>query len=131
MEPGRPARHDLQRLRRRAGGGQHGERVGLGVERVDLAGCPTSAGRRRSAFASARRTPVAAVNWSSGLSPLKICPTSNSATSAKPRSALRLRRRDEARQQARPHVGEVGRDRIGERQLRLAAAEQLGLRLAR
>ena len=42
-----------------------------------------------------------------------------------------LRGGDQARDQARPHVGEVGRDRIGERQLRLAAAEQLGLRLAR
>ncbi len=40
-------------------------------------------------LASARRKPLAAVNWSSGLSPLKICPTSNSATSASPRSALR------------------------------------------
>ena len=40
-----------------------------------------------------------------------------------------LRAGDQAGQQARPHVGEVGRDRIGERQLRLAAAEQLRLRL--
>ena len=42
-----------------------------------------------------------------------------------------LRAGDQAGQQARPHVGEIGRDRIGERQLRLAAAEQLGLRLRR
>ena len=35
MEPGRPARHDLQGLHRRAGGRQHGEGVGLGVEGVD------------------------------------------------------------------------------------------------
>ena len=63
MKPGRPAGHDLQRLRRRAGGGQHRERVGLGVEGVDRARpCPTSGGRCRSACASARRTPVAAVN---------------------------------------------------------------------
>ena len=40
-----------------------------------------------------------------------------------------LRGRDQAGNQARPHVGEFGRDRIGERQLRLAAAEQFGLRL--
>ena len=36
MEPGRSARHDLQRLRRRAGRRQHRERIGLDVERVDL-----------------------------------------------------------------------------------------------
>ena len=40
-----------------------------------------------------------------------------------------LRRGDEARQQARPHVGEIGGDRVGERQLGLSAAEQFGLRL--
>ena len=34
------------------------------------------------------RMPAAAMNWSCGLSPLKICPTSNSATSEKPRSLL-------------------------------------------
>ena len=38
MEPGRPARHHLQRLHRRAGGRQHGEGVGLGVEGVDRLG---------------------------------------------------------------------------------------------
>ena len=37
MEPGRAARHDLQRLRRRAGRGENRERIGLGVERIDLA----------------------------------------------------------------------------------------------
>ena len=37
MKPGRPARHHLQRLRRRAGRGQHAERIGLGVEGIDLA----------------------------------------------------------------------------------------------
>ena len=42
-----------------------------------------------------------------------------------------LRRGDQARQQARPHVGEIGRDRIGERELGLSAAEQFGLRLCR
>ena len=49
MEPGRPARHDLQRLRRRAGGGEHRERIGLGVEGIDLGRlAPTSGGRCRS-----------------------------------------------------------------------------------
>ena len=40
------------------------------------------------ALASARRTPLAAVSWSSGRSPLNICPTSNNATSVVPRSAF-------------------------------------------
>ena len=49
------------------------------------------------------------------------------------KSAIRigLRRRDKARQQARPHVGQIGRDRIGQRQFGLPAAEQFGLRLWR
>ena len=63
MEPGGPARHDLQRLHRRAGGSEHRERIGLGVEGVDLGRrAPTSAGRRPMALASARRTPAAAVS---------------------------------------------------------------------
>ena len=36
MQPARAAGHDLQRLHRRAGGGQHGKRIGLGVERIGL-----------------------------------------------------------------------------------------------
>ena len=40
-----------------------------------------------------------------------------------------LRRLEQARQQARTHVGEVGGDRVGERQTRVAAAEQLRLAL--
>ena len=42
-----------------------------------------------------------------------------------------LRGRDQAGNEARPHVGKFGRDRIGERQFRLAAAEQLGLLFCR
>ena len=38
---------------------------------------------------SPMQSAAAAVNCSSGLSPLKICPTSNRPTSGKPRSALR------------------------------------------
>ena len=60
MEPGRPAGHDLHRLRRRAGRGQHRERVGLGVEGVDRRRpCPTSGGRCRWPWPArgARRSP--------------------------------------------------------------------------
>src|SRR5262249_57485317 len=47
-----------------------------------------------------------------------------------PAIGILLRRRDQARDQARAHVGKLGGDRIGERKLGLAAAEQPGLRLA-
>ena len=46
-----------------------------------------------------------------------------------PRSALRWIAADQSRNQARPHVGEIGCDRIGERELGLSAAEQFGVRL--
>ena len=39
--------------------------------------------------------------------------------------------RDQSGQQARPHVGEIRRNRIGERELGLSAAEHLGRRLWR
>ena len=38
-----------------------------------------------------------------------------------------LRGRDQARQQARPHVRQIGRDRVGEREFGLSAAEQFGV----
>ncbi len=124
MVPERPgcsqaaaARHDLQRLHRRAGSRQHRERIGLGIQRI---------GRRRagpvpSDAPSTRQSrgarPKRRMSWSSGRSPLNTWPTSNSATSVKPRLALACAARDQAGQQARPHVGEVGRDRVGERKL--------------
>ena len=40
-----------------------------------------------------------------------------------------LHRGDQTRQQARPHVGQIRGDGIGERELSLAATEQFGLRL--
>src|SRR5262245_64948014 len=60
MEPRRPARHDLQRLRLRAGGSEHGERVGFGIEGVDLAGrtrpmAPDAARLGKRAAHAARR----------------------------------------------------------------------------
>ena len=48
---------------------------------------------------------------------------------AKPARGVAAGGRDEARQQARPHVGKIGGDRIGERQRRLAAAKRLRLLL--
>ena len=37
MKPGRAARHNLQRLRRRAGRDQNADRIGFGIERIDFA----------------------------------------------------------------------------------------------
>ena len=55
--------------------------------------------------------------WPSGSSEWKIWPTSKSAISPLPLSAF-LRAAIRARQQARPHVGEIGGDRVGERERR-------------
>ena len=51
MQPGGPAGHDLQRLRRRARRSEHGERVGLHVEGIRPAafGSTSAAPRRRLA----------------------------------------------------------------------------------
>ena len=40
----------------------------------------------------------------------------------------RKERRDEARQQARAHIGQVGGNRVGERECGLSAPEQFGMR---
>ena len=123
------ARHDLQRRRRRAGGGEHRERVALGVEGIDLGRgrrpMAADAGRlgERAAHAAGRGELVLRAVAAEDLSDLE------QRHVGKPAVGVVLRGGDEAREQARPHVGKVGRDRIGERKLGLAAAEQLGLRL--
>ena len=76
-----------------------------------------------------RRTAAAAMRWSFSPSPRNICPTSNSATSLEAAPRVALRGGDEAGHEARTHVGEIGGDRIGERQRGRAAAEHFGLRL--
>ena len=129
MEPGRTARHDLQRLRRRTSRRQHGERIGLGVEGIDfaIAFAPMAPDARRLCQRAAHagggreliRRRVAA----------KHLADFEQADIGKTAIGVPLRRRDQARDKARPHVGEIGRDRIGERQLRLAAAEQVRLLL--
>ncbi len=130
MKPGRTARHDLHRRHRRAGGGQHRERIALGVEGIDLAGPgSTSGGRCRDALASARRTPLAAVDLILRPVAAEDLPDLEQRDVGEAAVGVALRRRDQAGQQARPHVGEIGRDRIGERQFGLGAAEQFGLRL--
>ena len=80
-------------------------------------------------LAMPRRSAAAAMRWSFSPSPRKIWPTSNSATSLQAAPRVALGGRGEAGDQARAHVGEIGGDRIGERQRGRAAAEQFGLRL--
>ena len=122
MVPGGRIGRDLQVVDRRAAAREQRRRIGLGVERIDGARL-----RRPVARAPApMRTPAATSTWPSGVSSPYCGPTSNSATSAKPRSALRARRLQQVRQHRRPHHVEIGADRVGERHRRPVAAEQLG-----
>ena len=127
MEPGRAARHDLQRLGRRAGRRQHRERVALGVEGVDLLAAgdqwrpPPSALRQAAAHAGGGDELVLGPVAAEDLADLEQRDIGKAAV------GVLLRRRDEAGHEARPHVGQLGGDRIGERERRIAAAEQLGL----
>ena len=105
MEPRRPARHDLQRLCRRAGGRQHGERVGLGIEGVDLAG------RRRPRPADAghlgERAAHAAGSGELVLRPIAAedLPDLEQRHVGKAAVGVLLRRGGKPGNQARPHVG--------------------------
>ena len=131
MKPGRAAGHDLQRLRRRAGRHQHRERIGFGVEGVDLAVAlapmPADAGRfgQRAAHAGGGGELIGRRVAAKNLADFEQAGIGEAAI------GVLLRRRDQAGNEARPHVGEIGGDRIGERELGLAAAEQFGLRLWR
>ena len=127
MKPRRTAGHDLQRLRRRAGRRQHRERIGFGVEGVDfavaLAPMPADAGRfcQRAAHAGGGGELIGRRVAAKDLADFEQGGIGEAAV------GVLLRRRDQAGDQARPHVGEIGGDRIGQRQFRLAAAEQFGV----
>ena len=84
-----------------------------------------------AAFASARRTPLGRGELILGLVAAEHLSDLEQRHVGKAAVGVLLRGGDQAGNQARPHVGKVGRDRIGERKLGLAAAEQLGLRLCR
>ncbi len=134
MEPGRPARHDLQCLRRRSGCEQRRERVALHVESINVCGVLLGRGARPMA-ADARRLGARATHTARS-GELILRPVAAEDLSdleqrriGKAAVGILLRGGDQAGNEARPHVGEVGCDRIGERELRLAAAEQLGVRL--
>ena len=129
MQPGRSAGDDLQRSHRGAGGGKHGPGVGLGVEHVDRrhGARPVAAGavglRQRAAQARGGGELVFGLVALEYLADLEQRDIANAAI------GIALRRHDQARQQARPHVGELRGDRVGQCELALAAAEQLGLAL--
>ena len=130
VEPGRPAGHHLQRLHRRAGGRQHGEGVALGVEGIDRL-CRT---RPMAADAvRARQCPA----QTGGGGELILRPVAGKHLSNLEQRhvgiaavGVPLRRHDQTGNETRPHVGEFGRDRVGQRQGRAAAAERFGLALS-
>ena len=111
------------RLCRRARRYQHRERVGFGIERVDLAVAlapvPTDAGRlcQRAAHACRGGELIGRRVAAKYLADFKQAGIGESAI------GILLRRRDQAGDQARPHVGEIGGNRVGQRQFGLAAAE--------
>src|SRR5262245_3222440 len=113
-------------------GGEDRERVGLDVEAIDLS-VPLG-GRHRPVPAAARcfgeRAPHARSRDQLVLRLVapEHLPNLEQRDVVEAAVGVLLCRADEAGDQARPHVGEVGRNRIGEHKLRLAAAEQLGLR---
>ena len=116
MQPACAARHDLQRLHRRAGRGEHRECIGLGVERIGRGRAgpmPPDSLRRCEAAADAggRDELVLGAIAFEDLADLEQRDIGKAAI------AIGLHGRDQAGQQARPHVGEVGGDRIGEHQL--------------
>ena len=128
MQERRPAGDDLHRACRHAERGEQRQRVALGVEHVDAAAAAPMPALALALGEAApqrrRRDPlIGLARAEEHLADLE----QRDVAEAAPRVALRRRR--EAGDQARPHVGHVGGDRIGERQRRLAAAEQLGVRL--
>ena len=118
MEPRRTAGNDLQRLRGRPGGNEHGEGIALDVERIDRRGLggPVAAGARvrgkRAAHAGRRHELILR------LVAAEYLPDFEQSNVRKTAVGVLLCRCDQAGQQARPHVGQFGGNRIGERQLR-------------
>jgi hypothetical protein len=79
-----------------------------------------------SSFAVPRRTPGGDASWPSGCRSHR-CPTLEQRDVAEAAVGIALACGDQPRQQRRPHVGDVGRDRVGRARACAAAAEQLGV----
>src|SRR5262249_6110217 len=126
MKPSWPARHDLQRLRRRADRDPNAAVVGLRMEGIGSATAialrpmPSEPGR-------CRQTPPQ--SGGSGELILRLIAAKDltdleHADVRQPAIGVSLRGSDKARNKARPYVGKLSSDRVGERKLGLAAAEQ-------
>ena len=122
------AGHDLRRARAHAERGEQRERVAFGVECVDgtAAGpMPAFAVSLRAAAAQRRRRDALVL----------IAVAEKNLPDLEQRDVLEAPARvalgggGEAWDQARAHVGKIGRDRVGERERRRAAAEQFRVRL--
>ena len=127
MIPGRAARLDLQPVDRRAAGFERGDRIGLGVEHADglrIAG-PVAAG----AFELRRAAADAGGDAALLLGRVALIGARHFEQSdvAEAAVGIALGGRDQSGQQRGPHVRHVGGDRVGELQLRLAAAEEFGV----
>ena len=81
MKPGRATRHELETAGRHAEGGEERQGVGLGLECIDGGGGPAQWRPGAIVACRPRRMAVARIDWPSGWSVSKHCPTSNRATS--------------------------------------------------
>ena len=114
MKPGRSVHADLQTALRNTKRAEQSQSVGFGVENVGVR-------RAIGPMAPAPRNTRAAAPQTSGhcflifgrRAPEDGADFKQSDITEAPRG-IALRRRDEARQKARPHIGEIRRDRIGE-----------------
>src|SRR5262245_27905740 len=123
MEPRRAARHHLQRLRGGAGGSQHRQRVGFGVEHIDFAvgGGPMASDAGRFGASAAKAASggelilraIAAEN----LSDLEQRDVSEAVVD------VVLCGSNKPRDQTRTHIREIRSNWIGERQFGVPTAE--------
>ncbi len=128
---GGPPGIDLQRLAGRARRDQRSECVGLGVEGIHFS-------RRRRPVppdAGGLGQPAAYAGGGGELILRPVAPEDLSDLEqshvAETAIGVALRGRNQPGDQARPHVGKLGCNRIGERQLRPRPPEQFGLRPAK
>ena len=128
MQERRAAGDDLHGVGRDAERGEQRQRVALRVIGVDRpAAAPMAAFAARLGEAAPDRRRGDALVVLAGAEEDLPDLEQGGVGEAAPRVALG--RGDQAGNKARPHVGKIGGDRIGERQLGLAAAEQFGRRL--
>src|SRR6188508_1903547 len=129
VKPGRTARHDLQSLHRRTSGSEHGESVGFYVENIGGSGLvrPVAAASRRLGEAAAQ--PAGGRELVGGLIAFEDLANFEHCGVGEPAVGIALRCHDQAGNKARPHVGQLGGDRIRKCKLLCAATKQLGFSL--